>query len=75
MFGTHISNVKKCAAEPTVTISPKTTSQHVGSTIRLSCAVTGHPKPTVKWTRENGQLPEQHMRDNGLLMYVIASEI
>ena len=38
-----------------------------GSNVELRCAVTGSPTPTVRWTKDGGELPDQHRVQDGIL--------
>lgn len=44
---------------PVLTISPATTriQAQEGERIRLECRATGHPQPTVQWTRYTAAHP------------------
>uniref|UniRef100_A0A1B0CVQ8 Neural cell adhesion molecule l1 n=2 Tax=Lutzomyia longipalpis TaxID=7200 RepID=A0A1B0CVQ8_LUTLO len=49
-------------APPTVVRGPQDTEVVEGEGLDLPCELTGDPKPTVSWHRENGNLPETRSR-------------
>ncbi|CAL1546871.1 unnamed protein product [Lymnaea stagnalis] len=51
---------------PTAKVSPKQINIVPGTDVELRCAVSGDPRPTVNWRKENGELPPQHNARNDI---------
>lgn len=45
---------------PTVRIEPERQTVGTGTTGSLRCIATGEPRPTIVWSRANGQLSSNH---------------
>lgn len=67
-------NINICStAAPTVIVSPRTLIQEVGSTAEFKCQASGSPPPQIKWSKEIGNLPEQHSITTDSLMWDFSS--
>ncbi|CAH1240507.1 HSPG2 [Branchiostoma lanceolatum] len=54
-------------AAPTMTVKPEVRNVMLGSTAVFTCLASGSPPPEITWRKENGDLPDDHMIDNGVL--------
>jgi len=50
-----------------IEIYPQTQTSRVGDTARFDCRAAGIPSSNLKWTRQDGNLPEGVIVDDGLL--------
>lgn len=53
---------------PAVQVKPEDRIAQAGETVELLCEARGFPPPTIQWSREGGQLPQQHRVSGGALM-------
>ena len=44
-----------------------------GDNLKLECAVTGYPEPTVKWFRDSQRIPEFNSIENGKILVEISN--
>ncbi|XP_078697735.1 basement membrane-specific heparan sulfate proteoglycan core protein-like isoform X8 [Branchiostoma floridae x Branchiostoma belcheri] len=54
-------------AAPTMTVKPEVRNVMLGSTAVFTCLASGSPPPEITWRKENGDLPDDHIIDNGVL--------
>ena len=57
----------KISVPPTVTVRQREKQAERGTNVELRCDVTGSPTPAVRWTKDGGELPDQHRVQDGVL--------
>ncbi|BFZ23346.1 hypothetical protein BsWGS_26385 [Bradybaena similaris] len=54
-------------APPVLDVVPQQNQPVVGSTVEIRCNIQGDPAAEIRWEKERGQLPAQHLIRNGIL--------
>ena len=62
-----INIIIKISVPPTVTVRQREKQAERGTNVELRCDVTGSPTPAVRWTKDGGELPDQHRVQDGVL--------
>ena len=52
---------------PVISVTPITLTVLEGDEALFECTAKGDPTPTIRWSRENGRLPQFSTSENGLL--------
>ena len=53
---------------PVISVTPITLTVLEGEQALFECTAEGDPTPTIRWSRENGRLPQFSSSENGLLI-------
>ena len=59
------------ASPPTATISPNQVIRQEGASVDLRCLTTGSPPLRIQWSKDRGELPDQHYTQNGILRWAV----
>ena len=47
---------------------PSVSHKSVGASVEFKCQAAGSPRPRIRWTKQGGNLPDQHQTLDGTLV-------
>jgi len=62
-------------AAPSAVVSPRTAFMGLGGRVEFRCDVTGSPRPTIRWSKEDGELPRRHSIIGNTLTSVVVHDV